>query len=58
MKLLLKLSPCVHENLVKLCHSCYVCLRKLEAGGEREFLSVKGHAGGILFSAYILRHEV
>lgn len=45
MKPLLKLRLCVHENLVRLCHSCYTGLRKLEVRGEREFLLVKGDAG-------------
>lgn len=59
MKPLLKLSPCAHENLVRLCHSCDVGLGTLEEGREeREFLLVNGHAGGILFSTYILRHKV
>lgn len=43
----------MRKNLVRLCHSCYVGLRKLEVRGETEFLLVKGNAGGILFSSYI-----
>lgn len=41
MKLLLKLRLCVHKNLVRLCHYCYLGLRKLKAGAEREIVFVE-----------------